>query len=80
MNSTDDDPTPVTHEDLLDRLISHESRLAGLVDAIEAINFKLDPIVQAVRSIAFAFKGLLILGAGAAAVAGILELVDRLNN
>ena len=70
----------VTHEQLLDKIMEHDEILVQLADTVNKIESKLDPIVKALGSIAFAFKGLLIIGAGSAAVAGILELADRLTN
>ena len=67
----------VTHEELLEKIVDHEQGLARMGSAIESINQKLDPIVTGIRSIAFAFKALLVLGAGSAAVTGILVLLDR---
>ena len=68
----------VDHEQLLAKMIEHEGKFIEITEHIEIIVEKLDPIARGIASIAFAFKGLLYLGAGAAAVVGILELADRL--
>jgi hypothetical protein len=39
----------------------------------------LDPIADGIKSIAFVFKCLLVLGVGSGAIVGILELIDRFN-
>ena len=67
----------ISHDDLLKKLTEHEGGLSTMGESIKAIELKLDPIVKGINSIAFAFKGLLVLGSGSAAVAGILVLTDR---
>ena len=72
--------TKVTHQQLLEKIIEHDDGLIDLAKSIDGINANLAPIVKGIRSIAFAFKSLLALGAGSAAVAAILVLSDRFNN
>ncbi len=68
MNSTSE----VTHDILLEKLVEHEEKFVGIADDIKGMREDLDPIASGVKSIAFGFKVLLWLGAGSAAVAGIL--------
>jgi len=76
MNATDD--TLVDHQALMTKLIEHEDKFVKIGSDLHGINEKLDPISQGIDSIAFAFKSLLWLGAGSAAVVGIIELVDHM--
>ena len=69
----------VTHDELLEKLVEHESKFLKIDEHLAGIRDDLDPIASGVKSMAFAFKGLLVVGAGAAAFAGILELIDRLS-
>ena len=66
--------TTATHDDLMGKLVEHETAITDMGQDIKAINRKIDPIVKSLNSIAWAFKGLLALGAGSAAVVGIIEL------
>jgi hypothetical protein len=69
--------TDVTHGTLLAKLVEHDGSIADLNESVCQINEKLDPISDGIRSIAFAFKALLIIGAGSAAIVGIIELVKH---
>ena len=71
-------PEEVDHSQLLAKMIEHESKFITITEHIEIIVEKLDPIARGIASIAFAFKGLLALGAASAAVVGIIELLDRI--
>lgn len=68
----------VDHAQLLAKLVEHESKFIKLTEQIDMIIEKLEPIARGISSIALAFKALLYIGAGSAAVVGILELADRL--
>jgi hypothetical protein len=68
-----------THNDLMEKLVEHEGKFIQLNDTVMKIEQKIDPIVTSLRSIAWAFKGLLVLGSGSAAVLGILALMDHLQ-
>ena len=69
-----------THNDLMDKLINHDEAIVSMSDDLDQINAKLDPIMNSLRSIAFAFRGLLVLGSGSAAVLGILALTDYVSS
>ncbi|TFH48856.1 MAG: hypothetical protein E4H01_05505 [Lysobacterales bacterium] len=64
----------VTHEELWQKMVEHDDAITEMGESVRAINAKLDPIVKSLRSIALAFKGLLALGAGSAAMVAIIEL------
>jgi hypothetical protein len=64
----------VDHRHLMEKLIANEGDIKLLRTDLHGINCKLDPIVKGIGSIAFAFKGLLLVGAASAAFAGILHL------
>ena len=66
----------VTHKTLLEKLIEHEGAITTLASSVTKIERQLHPIAQGIKSIAFAFKGLLALGAGSAAVVGIIKLAE----
>ncbi len=68
----------VDHAHLLEKLVENETKIDTLGKDLHGINQKLDPIVTGIGSIAFAFKGLLIIGAGSAAVVGIIELANHI--
>lgn len=72
-------PGKVTHDELLAKLVAHEGKFLAIDKHLAGIREDLDPIATGVKSMAFAFKGLLLLGVGSGAVVGILELVDRFN-
>lgn len=69
----------IDHGHIMIKLVEHEDRLVSIVDDLHGINQKLDPIAHGVASMAFFFKVLLVVGAGSAAVVGLLELVERLG-
>jgi len=68
----------IDHEQLMAKLIEHEGKFVTMADDIKGIREDLDPIATGVTSLAWTFKGLLIVGAGSAAVVGIIELVNHL--
>lgn len=70
--------TGKTHDDLWDKIVEHEAQLLSMVSDIKGIRQDLDPISKAAVSIAWSFKALLIMGAGSAAVVGIIELIDHM--
>jgi hypothetical protein len=67
----------VDHRQLMKKLVEHESKFVRIADDIKGIREDLDPIATGVTSIAWAFKGLLLIGAGSAAVVGILEMINH---
>lgn len=70
----------VTHNQLMIRMVGVEEKMAEAGKEIEGINQKLDPIIEAVQSIAFAFKLLLYLGAASAAMIGIFEFIEYIHD
>lgn len=74
MNSTGE----ITHSKLWEKMVEHEEKFSSIADDIKGIRADLDPIAKGVSSIAWTFKALLVIGAGAAAVVGIIELAKQL--
>jgi hypothetical protein len=71
------DDSDITHKTLFEKLIEHEGKIVKLTDDVHEIRETLKPIARGINSIAWSFKGLLLLGAGSAAVVGIIELAER---
>lgn len=69
----------VTHEELFAKLVEHEGKITSLTDDVHGIKEALGPISVAVKSIAWSFKALVVVGAGSAAVVGIIEMVDHVK-
>jgi hypothetical protein len=69
----------VTHKTLFEKLVEHEGSITLLARSVTQIEKQLHPIARGINSIAFAFKGLLALGAICAAVLGILKLSEYLQ-
>ena len=67
----------VTHAKLFTKLVEHEDKIVKLTDDVHGIKVTLEPIAQGVRSMAWSFKGLLVVGAASAAIVGIIELWER---
>lgn len=68
----------VDHKQLMAKLVEHEAKFVQIAGDIKGIRADLDPIATGVTSLAWTFKGLLVLGAGSAAVVGIISLVEYL--
>lgn len=73
------DSEDVTHSTLYQKLVEHESQISTMSKDIHGINEKLDPIAVGVTSMAFAFRALLWVGAGSAALVGILEFIAHVQ-
>jgi len=67
----------VSHDQILSKLVEHDTSIFDITQSIDVLGDKLDPIAHGIASMAFAFKVLLWLGAGSAAVVGIIELVNH---
>ncbi len=63
-------------DELLEKLVEHDAKISRMSKDIHGINTKLDPIADAVTSIAFGFKALVALGVASGAVMAILSLKD----
>lgn len=68
----------IDHADLWEKIVEHEDQLVQMASDIKGIREDLNPIKKGIQSIAWSFKGLLLLGAGSAAIVGIIELAGRL--
>jgi hypothetical protein len=74
----------ITHEKIMEQLMKHEVRILegmknlGIVQSdVAEIKLSVAPMVVAISSSVFAFKTLCYIGAGSAAVVGILELIEH---
>jgi hypothetical protein len=76
----------VSHEQIMGQLMKHEVRILegiknlNIVQAdVAEIKLSVAPMVYAISSSVFAFKTLMYVGAGSAAVVGIIELIEHVN-
>lgn len=69
--------TEKSHEDIFNKLVEHEDSIVSITEDVRGIKDTLTPIAAGVTSMAWVFRALLAIGAGSAAVVGIIKLWEQ---